>query len=226
MKLKQKLLTLVLSLCMVAACLPVVASAETAPQGLWTDYAAAAFAGGTGTKADPYQIATAEQLALLAKDVNSGVDGETHEKEYFILKNDIDLSAHVWTPIGYESWASGGGSAQSFKGYFDGNGKKITGLYVDERVNGKNRSAGLFGVIAAIGSEEPIIQNLTVENGTVFAGDGNATSGDDYGAGVLIGRINPSYGTAYAVIKNCTVSGTVSSTKRAAGLVGYSNYTH
>ena len=68
MKLKQKILTLVLSLCMVAACLPVVASAETAPQGLWTDYAAAAFAGGSGTKADPYQIATAEQLALLATD--------------------------------------------------------------------------------------------------------------------------------------------------------------
>lgn len=229
MKLKQKILTLVLSLCVVAACLPVVASAETAPQGLWTDYAASAFAGGTGTKADPYQIATAEQLALLAKDVNSGVDGETHEKEYFILKNDIDLSAHVWTPIGYESWASGGGSAQSFKGYFDGNGKKIIGLYVDERTGnswGKNRGAGLFGVIAAIGSEEPIIQNLTVENGTVFAGDGNATSGDSYGAGLLIGRINPMHGTDYSVIKNCTVSGTVSSTKNAAGLVGDSNYIH
>lgn len=229
MKLKQKILTLVLSLCVVAACLPVVASAETAPQGLWTDYAASAFDGGSGTKADPYQIATAEQLALLAKDVNSGVDGETHEKEYFILKNDIDLSAHVWTPIGYESWSSGGGSAQSFQGYFDGNGKKITGLYVDEREGDgkyKNRSAGLFGVIAAIGSEEPIIQNLTVENGTVFAGDGNANSGDSYGAGLLIGRINPMHGTDYSVIKNCTVSGTVSSTKNAAGLVGDSNYIH
>lgn len=229
MKLKQKILTLVLSLCMVTACLPVVASAETAPQGLWTDYAASAFAGGSGTKADPYQIATAEQLALLAKDVNSGVDGETHEKEYFILKNDIDLSAHVWTPIGYESWASGGGSAQSFKGYFDGNGKKITGLYVDERTGnswGKNRSAGLFGVIAAIGSEEPIVQNLTVENGTVFAGDGNANSDEWYGAGLLIGRINPMHGTDYSVIKNCTVSGTVYSTRNAGGLVGDSNYTH
>ena len=69
MKLKQKILTLVLSLCVVAACLPVVASAETAPQGLWTDYAASAFDGGSGTKADPYQIATAEQLALLAKEM-------------------------------------------------------------------------------------------------------------------------------------------------------------
>lgn len=91
---------------------------------------------------------------------------------------------------------------------------------------GKNRSAGLFGVIAAIGSEEPIVQNLTVENGTVFAGDGNANSGDWYGAGLLIGRINTMYGTDYSVIKNCTVSGTVSSTKNAAGLVGDSNYIH
>lgn len=223
MKLKQKILTLVLSLCMVAACLPVVASAETAPQGLWTDYAAAAFAGGTGTKADPYQIATAEQLALLAADVNSGAVSKTHTKEYFKLTADIDLSAHVWTPLGYETYASGGGDAKTFQGYFDGNGKKITGLYVDERTGnswGKNRSAGLFGVIAAIGSEEPIVQNLTVENGTVFAGDGNANSGDWYGAGLLIGRINTMYGTDYSVIKNCTVSGTVSSTKNAAGLVG------
>lgn len=229
MKLKQKILTLVLSLCMVAACLPVVASAETAPQGLWTDYAAAAFAGGTGTKADPYRIATAEQLALLAADVNSGDVSKTHTKEYFKLTADIDLSAHVWTPLGYETYASGGGDAKAFQGYFDGNGKKITGLYVDERTGnswGKNRSAGLFGVIASIGSEEPIIQNLTVENGTVFAGDGNATSDEWYGAGLLIGRINTMYGTDYSVIKNCTVSGTVSSTKNAAGLVGDSNYIH
>lgn len=229
MKLKQKILTLVLSLCVVAACLPVVASAETAPQGLWTDYAAAAFDGGSGTKADPYQIATAEQLALLAADVNSGAGSKTHTKEYFKLTADIDLSAHVWTPLGYETYASGGGDAKAFQGYFDGNGKKITGLYVDERTGnswGKNRSAGLFGVIASIGSEEPIVQNLTVENGTVFAGDGDANSDEWYGAGLLIGRINTMYGTDYSVIKNCTVSGTVSSTKNAAGLVGDSNYIH
>lgn len=232
MKLKQKILTLVLSLCMVAACLPVVASAETAPQGLWTDYAAAVFAGGSGTKADPYQIATAEQLALLAKDVNSGVDGETHEKEYFILKNDIDLSAHVWTPIGYESWSSGGGSAQSFKGYFDGNGKKITGLYVDEREGDGtyvNRNSGLFGVIAAVGSEDPVIQNLTVENGTVLTGNGDTSYDSNlmYGAGLLIGDISPmGNNVEYAVVKNCTVSGTVYSTRNAGGLVGNSSRTH
>ena len=226
MKLKKTILALVLSLCMVAACLPVVASAEDAPQGLWTDYAATAFAGGSGTKDDPYQIATAEQLALLASDVNSGVVGKTHSGEYFILTADIDLSGHVWTPIGYETYDSGGGSAQSFSGYFDGNNKKITGLYVDERVGdnyGKNRNAGLFGCIAAV-SSEPVIQNLIVD-GTVYVGDG--TYGENFGAGLLVGSITVSGNSvSYAVIKNCIVSGTVNSSKYAGGLVGDASYTH
>lgn len=227
MKLKKTILALVLSLCMVAACLPVVASAEDAPQGLWTDSAADSFAGGSGTKEDPYQIATAAQLALLAKDVKGGNPDTNHSKEYFILTANIDLSGHVWTPIGYETYASGGGSAQSFSGYFDGNNKKITGLYVDERAGdewGKNRNAGLFGCIAAV-SSEPVIQNLIVD-GTVYAGDGDPNSGYNYGAGILVGSIATLYGTDYTVIKNCTVSGTVNSTKNAGGLVGDANYTH
>ncbi len=228
MKLKKTILALVLSLCMVAACLPVVASAEDAPQGRWTDYAADSFAGGSGTKEDPYQIATAAQLALLAKDVKGGNPDTNHSKEYFILTANIDLSGRVWTPIGYETYASGGGSAQSFSGYFDGNNKKITGLYVDERAGdewGKNRNAGLFGCIAAV-SSEPVIQNLIVD-GTVYAGDGDTNSGDYYGAGILVGSITVlGNDVPYAVIKNCTVSGTVNSTKNAGGLVGDASRTH
>ena len=228
MKLKKTILALVLSLCMVAACLPVVASAEDAPQGRWTDYAADSFAGGSGTKEDPYQIATAAQLALLAKDVKGGNPDTNHSKEYFILTANIDLSGRVWTPIGYETYASGGGSAQSFSGYFDGNNKQITGLYVDERAGdewGKNRNAGLFGCIAAV-SSEPVIQNLIVD-GTVYAGDGDTNSGDYYGAGILVGSITVlGNDVPYAVIKNCTVSGTVNSTKNAGGLVGDASRTH
>ena len=53
-------------------------STMTAPSGVWSDYKANTFAGGTGTQIDPYRIATAEQLALLAYDVNSGIVGKTH----------------------------------------------------------------------------------------------------------------------------------------------------
>lgn len=227
MKLKQMILTIALSLCMAAACLPKAVSADDTPQGRWTDYAAASFDGGSGTKADPYKIATAQQFALLAKEVNSGVYGKTHAKEYFILTADIDLSGHVWTPIGYESYDSGGGSAQAFEGYFNGDNKKITGLYVDEREGdsyGKNRSAGLFGCISAVG-EDYVIKNVIIENGTVYAGDGDTTSGEIYGAGLLVGSITTSYGTDYAAINNCAVSGVVNSTKYAGGLVGKASYT-
>ncbi len=95
---------------MIVTCLPMAALADNVPQGRWTEYAADTFAGGNGTKDDPYQIGTAEQLALLVKDVNAG--SKTHTGEYFILTDDIDLSGHVWTPLGYETYASGGGSAQ------------------------------------------------------------------------------------------------------------------
>ena len=228
MKLKHKIFTFVLSICMIVTCLPMAALADNVPQGRWTEYAADTFSGGNGTKDDPYQIGTAEQLALLVKDVNAG--SKTHTGEYFILTDDIDLSGHVWTPLGYETYASGGGSAQSFQGYFDGNNKKITGLYVDEREgdeHGKNRNSGLFGCVGAVGTE-PVIQNLIVENATVFTGDGNPNNEDDnYGAGVLIGSITViGNNVEYASVKNCTVSGTVNSTKNAGGLVGDASYTH
>lgn len=223
MRLKRTIICLVLGICMLAACVPAAAMADDqVPQGIWTDYIEDAFAGGTGTKEDPYQIASAGQLALLAKEVNSGVYGKTHSGEYFILTADIDLSDHVWVTLGY---TDGKGSSRSFSGYFDGNGKKITGLYVDER--GKNYSAGLFGCIVAI-SNEPVIQNLTVENGTVFAGYSTDNREYQYGAGLLIGTITVLGGSnvEYTVVKNCTVSGKVNSSMNAGGLVGDASYTH
>lgn len=67
-------------------------TAPSVPDGIWTDLAADSFAGGSGTKADPYQIGMPEQLAKLAKDVNGG---ETYAGKYFKLTADLDLSAHV-----------------------------------------------------------------------------------------------------------------------------------
>ena len=40
------------------------------PTGLWTDYKASSFNGGNGTSTNPYQIATAAQLAYLAYGIN------------------------------------------------------------------------------------------------------------------------------------------------------------
>ena len=72
---KKKLLGLLLAVFMVLTLTPTTARADVTTEK-WTDFAASDFDGGSGTKDDPYQIATAEQLAKLAKEVNSGIWGE------------------------------------------------------------------------------------------------------------------------------------------------------
>lgn len=208
---KQKVIRILLCMMLCMAFVPVTASADTAkaaPSGIWTDSVANSFAGGTGTAEDPYQIATAEQLAKLAADVNSGVVGKTHSGEYFKLIADLDLSAHRWIPIGSGASLK---SNHSFSGHFDGNGKTITGLYVDE--SNEEYSAGLFG---NFGGYE--IKDLTVKDGYV------TTSGSEEKAGILIGSATSGYGMTITV-SNCHVSGAVESDSAlTGGLAGYNSY--
>lgn len=220
MKIKLKLIGILLVLCMVGTVLTTGSFAEEV-NGVWTDYAASSFDGGSGTKEDPYKIATAEQLALLASDVNSGIADKTHANDYFVLTSNIDLSGHRWIPIGFQ--ISSSRHYKSFSGFFDGNGKKITGLYVDER--GNDRSAGLFGVVSAV-SNEPTFKDIIIENATVYAGNSTDSSDFSYGGGVLAGMITVLGGSNvdYIAIKNCTVSGTVNSNMYAGGLVGDASY--
>lgn len=222
---KKRVLSLVLSMIVCIAMMPMAVFADangggtvgnqTAPEGVWTDYAATDFASGSGTEDDPYQIATAEQLAKLAKDVNTGVPDKSHSKEHFILTKDIDLSAHKWEPIGSGSQK---GSFHAFSGYFNGDGKKITGLYVDES-NEKN-SAGFFGNVSGYR-----IENLRIENAYVkSAAMTNQQNQIVDAVGILIGNASRGYGMKIS-IKNCTVSGTVeTNTAISGGLVGKNSY--
>ena len=214
---KKKLLGLLLAVFMALTLTPTTARADVATEK-WTDFAAADFAGGSGTKDDPYQIATAEQLAKLAEEVNSGVYGKTHSGEYFKLTAPIDLSGKRWVPIGY-----GNESSHSFSGYFDGNNQVITGLYVDERGNGV--CAGLFGNVAAI-SDEPVLKNIRIENATIYAGDSPDSSAHTYGAGVLAGNLTILGGSRVSCIgvENCQGTGKVDSEMRAGGLLGSASY--
>ena len=145
---KKQLLSIICVLTLCLGLLPTTVFAAS-PEGVWTDNAASNFAGGTGTENDPYQIATAEQLAYLAVKAN---EGTLHSLgDYYILINNIDLSDHRWVPIGR------GTSIESkyFDGYFNGMGKTITGLYVDESTDGY--LAGLFGLLTGQ------VTDLTIE---------------------------------------------------------------
>lgn len=93
-------------------------------------------------------IASAEELALLAKQVNAG----TSYKGYTVkLANDIDLGSRLWTPIGK--------SGKAFQGVFDGNGKTISNLLIN---NSSLCDAGLFGL-----TTNGEIKNVTVKNASV-----------------------------------------------------------
>ena len=69
--------------------MPVLAD-DGVPATAWRDNAAAAFAGGSGTAADPYLITDGAQLAKVAKDVEDNV--KVYKDVYFRLENDIDMS--------------------------------------------------------------------------------------------------------------------------------------
>jgi len=85
--------------------------------------------GGSGTKSDPYRISDAYRLAKLAYDVN--VRHNTYKDKYFKLTNNINLQEYqidgfpsLWIPIGVNH-------KHPFDGYFDGDGRTITGLRIE-----------------------------------------------------------------------------------------------
>ena len=173
------------------------------PEGSWANNAASAFAGGTGTKEDPYQIATAEQLAKLSKDVS---EGTSYQGTFFVLTENIDLSAYRWVPIGIYKWMSNGSTSieKSFRGYLDGSNKTISGMVVDER--GDQNSAGFFGSIRN-GQAGNIVgaKDLTISGATVYLSEDGLT---ECSGGILGGDIMGNE-NSMVVFENIRVSGSV-----------------
>ncbi len=102
------------------------------------------FAGGTGEPNDPYQIATAEQLAGI---------GENREllTQHYVLINDIDLDPNLpggkvfsQSLIAPEIRNTHGLISGYFKGSFDGGGHVVHNLTIH---SDKALAAGLFGYI-------------------------------------------------------------------------------
>ncbi|MCG9968826.1 hypothetical protein L9W92_12335 [Pelotomaculum terephthalicicum JT] len=87
---------------------------------------------GAGTSADPYIIATAQQLNNIRYDIYA----------FYKLGNDIDLNSTTWTSI------------PDFHGNFDGNGYGIKNL--------TSTTKGFFDSVKGKASNHAIIKNLTL----------------------------------------------------------------
>lgn len=124
------------------------------PLFAWDGTVAKSYAGGDGSAEHPFEIATAEQLALLAHRTNDGENGEN--VLHYVLTADIDLlclrdgDTLSWTPIGLGPSTSEDDRPihgwRYFQGVFDGKGHTISNLYI--RTDSCN--VGLFGAVINI----------------------------------------------------------------------------
>lgn len=142
---------------------------------------------GSGTEADPFRIYTAEDL-----------QGASN-KGYYKLMNDIDLTQWIKENSSIKGWVAIGRNSGEVT-YIDGDGHKVTGLWIDTDED----YTGLFSNFTA-----GIIKNLNVE-----VANGKKVKGGDY-TGIIIGRM------ANGQIINCSVKGDVEGTVHVGGVSGY-----
>ena len=193
---KKKLLSLLLALCLVMALVPMTAFAEDAQNiNVWDGSTAAAFAGGTGTAEDPYQIANGAQLAYLSSSVNSG---ETYEQKNFVLTANIDLNGLPWTPIAnsFSDALLGGSDYRIFAGNFDGNGYTISNVSIGSEA--APLEADVFGLF---GATEGKISNLNLDTVSIHGIVKIAS------IGAVVGFAGGLVGYSGGFIENCHVTG-------------------
>ena len=163
----------------------------------WDGTVAASYNGGDGTMENPYQIATPQQLALLAQQTNDGTGGNA----CYILTEDICLNGEDdninWTPIGYYNLSS---DYKSFSGVFDGNGHTISNLYIDNIDN--LNSLGLFGL-----ARNAVIKNTIISDATI-------TSQSSIRAGMIAAFANNTD------VLNCTADGMIHANGTLGGIIG------
>lgn len=160
---------------------------------IWDGSVASAFAGGTGTAENPYQIATGAQLAYLANSVNSG---ETYAGKNFVLTANIDLNKRPWTPIAnaFSDALFGGSDYRIFAGNLDGQGYTVSNVAIGS-TNAPLESDvfGLFGVT------EGKISNLHLNTVSIHGKAKNVS-------GYVIGLAGGLIGSASGSVENCHVT--------------------
>lgn len=213
----KKLLAILMAVALILAVVPISAlSADGVWDGVMPEANQnAAYSGGSGTQSDPFIIVTAEDLAQLS--VNAATFSNYSSGKYFLQTDDIVLNpsdvfetdssgvitgikegetANIWTPIGI--YISG---SNDFGGRYDGGGKAIHGVYIDNTSDYQ----GLFGRLYV-----GYIINVRVESSYI--------KGKDFVGGIV------GYNWS-GVVSNCSFSGTVIGNSEVGGIIGENNET-
>ena len=191
---KKRIGSLLLILALCFTLLPTAVMAEESVAA-WDGSIATAFAGGSGTGNDPYQIADGAQLAYLANSVNGG---ESYADTYFVLTANIDLGNKDWTPIAnsFSDALLGGSNYRVFAGNFDGNGYTISNVSIGSEA--APLEADVFGFF---GATEGKISNLNLNTVSIH-GIAKVAS-----IGAVVGFAGGLVGSSGGSIENCHVTG-------------------
>ncbi len=198
------------------------------PTGNWKDYYDSAWYNAYSDSNNNYTISNAAELAAFAKLVN---DGKNFSEKTVTLTNDLDLSAHIWTPIGQASLDTWYGmeidSHLSFNGTFEGNNKTISGVCI---TNGS--AIGLFSSIQFATIKNTTLINSYIEGGAYVGGivaysnKSNIDNCNNYGTvigemavGGIVGFAE-SYYTPRSTITNCNNYGLIEGTTGVGGIIG------
>ena len=159
---------------------------------------------GDGKVGNPYIITKAEELAWFRDQVNGGnkkICAKIADNVEVIDLKDFCHAADASKKIDEQSWVPIGNSNKQYQGTFDGNGKTITNLYINESQD----NMGFFGYTYG-----GTIKNLTFE----YA---NVTNTNNY-AGVLVGKASGG-----STLQNIKISNTcqIKGGQYTGGIAGY-----
>jgi hypothetical protein len=183
----------------------------------------AKYSGGSGTAADPYQIATAADLIALGE---TPADYDKH----FILTADIDLDPNLPGRKVFDraviapdvNDTQGGFQGTSFTGVFDGKGRTISRLTIKG-----GWALGLFGQLvdtAEVRDLGVVDVNITGSGDCVggLAGSNSGTVTYCHSTGVVSGvySLGGLVGCSSGTVTQCYATGAVSGVGVVGGLVG------
>lgn len=183
------------------------------------------YAGGTGTKEDPYQISNALELARLAYQVNSGV---STRGVYYKLTNNINLDSNIyWTPIGTTSSKTD----RYFAGKFNGNGHVIYNMHICwTNESGYEARWGLFAKILGSTNNESgyaSVYDLIIQDAIIEKKEGyNPVGTSVIKLGILAGELKNNAETSNIIIRSSKITDkgetyTTSNNYRVGGIIGY-----
>ncbi len=170
------------------------------PRYNYVDRPAAVRPAGSGTQQDPYEISELGHLVWMAETASQS------SGKYYRLMNDIDAgetsswndpSTDPFTLEGFNPIGAGGAYDLAFDGTFDGNGNKISGIFINRA---GSSYIGLFGRVNSNGT----IRNFGLEDVEIL------------GRGPVGGLC----GVAWGNIENCYVTGEVEGENEIGLLAG------